>query len=341
MDLDDPFQLFNHFMQAMQTGSETRSSDRINIEVLPLPGAGQPANFSGLVGDFDISAGVDKYTVKMGEPINLKVKIEGTGHAGVLEHLNVAWPQDFELYEDKSNTQFMKTGRTERMFEYMVIPKAKGKFEIPGIEISMFNPVTKAYQTRKTQSIQIEVLEGSLGNVYVAKGKSGQPQQTTEDIRYWMASDPGPRSGVVSSVGRVFTFGALAFALIGLLSLKNASATELLRQKRLRQSAGLKENARMLAQSSEAPPVVLGKVENLLGQAIELRYGILIGSLTRSEVRQSLLEKAKTDENVAKRVEALLELCENQRYAPGGGDSTSARSAAEELARLVDRLQSS
>jgi hypothetical protein len=337
LDDEDPFAMLNQFFRAMQTSTELRSSDRVDIEVLPLPAAGQPADFTGLVGDFDITAAVDKYQTKVGEPINVKVKVDGKGHAGSLEHLNVKWPQDFELYEDKSNTQFMKTGQSERIFEYMLIPKTKGKFEIPPIELSMFNPDTQSYKTRSTQPISIEVMEGSLGNVYVAKNKPNSPGAPVEDIRYWKDSIPDPQSWLVRGAARGVAMASMMLALLSLWSLA-ASPDEEKRLARARTSQALLGRVKDLAKS-EAPPVqVFGEVEAILAQLLEFQYGILVGSLTRAEVRQALMEKAKLDEATAKRVEALLETCENSRFAPGGGDPASAKKAAGELARLVERI---
>ncbi|MBI3542255.1 MAG: protein BatD [Deltaproteobacteria bacterium] len=334
---DDPFAMLNNFFRAMQTATETRSSDRVSLEVAPLPGAGQPANFSGLVGDFDITAVADKTSVRAGEPINVKVKVEGKGHAGSLEHLAVAWPQDFELYEDKSNTQYLKSGQSERLFEYMVIPKLKGRYEIPAIELTMFNPDTRAYQVRKSQPIAIEVLEGTGGTSYTPKVSGGAPLAANEDIRYWHEGTSGERSAFWGVVTRALAAVSLVVAALSLWSL-GTSPDEERTKSRQRNVQLLRQRVHTLKKSDGAPVDLLGEVESILGQVIELQYGIAIGSLTRAEVSQALVEYAKSDESTAKRVEALLELVEHQRYSPGGGDPASAHRAVDELIRLADRL---
>lgn len=340
LDQDDPIAMFSQFLTSMQVTTETRSSDRVSIEVLPLPGAGQPADFSGLVGDFDITAVADKTTVKAGEPINVKVKVEGKGHAGSLEHLPVHWPQDFELYEDKSNTQFYKTGQSERLFEYMVIPKTKGHFEIPSIELSMFNPDSHAYQVRKSQPIGVEVLEGTGGNVYVPKTQPDgtSAQASNEDIRYWKdATSDGP--GVkVRAVARGMAMASMALAAMSLISLGAASADQT-RQTRQKASQALRDRVAKLKTPTGAPVETLGEVESLLAQILDFQYGVAIGSLTRAELTAALTGRGM-DEATAKRVEALVEHVESQRYAPGGGDAPAAKRAVDELTRLVQRIYS-
>lgn len=339
LDEDDPFAILNQFFHAMQTTTQVKSSDRVSIEVLPLPAAGQPANFSGLVGDFEITAVADKQQVKAGEPINLKVKVEGKGHAGSLEQLSIKWPQDFELYEDKSQTQFMRTGHTERIFDYLVIPKVKGRYEIPPIEISMFNPDTRSYQTRHTESITVEVLEGSGGNIYTPKTQ--QPglaeQREKQDIRYWMNEAPAGSGTMLRSVARGVAMASMILAAFSLFSL-GTGAEESARQKRAKRNIELRARAATLVGSAKSPAEKLAEVEAILGEALEAQYGISIGSLTRPEIRQALTEGAAKDETLAKRVEALLELCENSRYAPGGGDHPTAVKASEELTRIFERL---
>lgn len=339
-DDDEPLALLNQFFHAMQTTTQVRSSDRVNIEVLPLPAAGQPANFSGLVGDFEITAVADKYQLKMGEPLNVKVKIEGKGHAGSLENLAVKWPQDFELYEDKSHTQFLKTGHTERIFDFMLIPKVKGHYEIPPIEISMFNPDSKSYQTRRTEPINVEVLEGSLGNVYTPKSSgdsNANVQAQNQDIRYWMNETPEAGGYTLRSIARGVAMASMVLAAMSLFSL-GTGVEESARQRNAKKAQELRARAAAAAKLDNSPAEALGEIEAVLAETLELQCGVLIGSLTRPEIRAALVNRPPRDEALAKRVESLLELCENARYAPGGGDQPTVAKASEELARILERL---
>jgi hypothetical protein len=279
---------------------------------------------------------VDKYTLKVGEPLNVKVKVEGKGHAGSLEHLNVAWPQDFELYEDKSNTQFVRTGHTERLFEYMLIPKTKGKFEIPAIELSMFDPDSRSYQIRKTQPIGIEVLEGSLGSVYVAKNAKPGAEPSHEDIRYWMSASPEVDNHILRGAARGVAMASMVLVVLSMWSL-TGSTDESRSQARQRTSSALRGRAQALGKLDQSPVEVFGEIESLLGELLKFQYGILIGSLTRPELREALQAKS-VEESTVRQIEGLLELCESQRYAPGAGDSASAGRAAQELSRLIESM---
>ncbi len=325
IDDEDPFRMFQQFFHSMQAQTQSRSSDRVTIEVLSLPAQDQPQNFSGLVGDFNISATADKSTLKAGESLNVKVKIQGKGHAGSLERLNIQWPQDFELYEDKSNTTFAKTGYSERQFDYMLIPKVKGKFQVPPIELSMFNPESKAYEMRKTETIHVEVLEGSLGNVYVSQKASSPSQSATQDIRYWMENEPSKNTSLLKIASQTLALTSVAFALLSLWSLKtneNYNKTRLKTREMLFKRAKKLQNARLTSEDLYA------QVEDILSQALTHSHGIELGSTTRPILKTLLLEKGLSKQ-VVEELESLLERCENHRFMPAGGFSARARTAGE------------
>lgn len=71
----------------------------ITISVDPLPQ--RPANFSGGVGKFNISATIDKKEVKAGEPINIRVVVGGIGNLKLLKQPIIEFPKDFDKYDAK------------------------------------------------------------------------------------------------------------------------------------------------------------------------------------------------------------------------------------------------
>ena len=84
------------------------TSKPAEIEVLPLPQEGKPADFSGLVGDFRVSAAAEPLETKLNEPIELKIDIVGEGNLYKLLALNEPDLSAFDAYdpEIKSDTTF-------------------------------------------------------------------------------------------------------------------------------------------------------------------------------------------------------------------------------------------
>jgi hypothetical protein len=148
--------------------------------VLPLPEEGKPANFSGAVGNFTLTATVDRTQVKTNEAITLKVKANGTGNIKILPQPNIELPSDFEIYEPKvaetighNNDQIAGS----KTWEYVMVPRFPGSHEIKPITLSYFDPRAKTYRVATTTIISLSVEKGA-GDYNLAGGGISK-----EDVR--------------------------------------------------------------------------------------------------------------------------------------------------------------
>jgi hypothetical protein len=130
------------------------------IEVRPLPSEGRPPNFSvNNVGNYAISATVDRPRVKQGEAFTLTVKIVGTGNIRVIDPGQ--WPEldGLRRYDPKIETLpavGMKVGG-ERRYEFLIIPEKAGDLVIPPHSFAFFDPATSRYQVVQTRPIALAV----------------------------------------------------------------------------------------------------------------------------------------------------------------------------------------
>lgn len=136
----------------------TKSSGRVEIKVKPLPAEGKPFNFTGAVGRFDLIDNVEKTTVPVNEPFTLKVRFEGTGNAKLIDLPAMNMPSQLEQYDSKSDSKFFKNGRSYKEFEVLMIPRQEGEFQIPELSVSMFDPATSKYYTKKTPPINLKIV---------------------------------------------------------------------------------------------------------------------------------------------------------------------------------------
>lgn len=116
-------------------------SNKIVLNVKPLPSP-IPEKFSGLVGDFDITAAIDKSTTKTNDPITYRIVAKGNGNLKLLSEFNLDIPSDIEVYEPKINDNIKVTGSGisgDKTFEYLLIPRIAGKYTIPSLPFSYFN----------------------------------------------------------------------------------------------------------------------------------------------------------------------------------------------------------
>ena len=143
------------------------SAGNLTINVKPLPTEGQPVDFSGAVGNFSIDVTTSKKQLKANESLQAKVKISGRGNLRLFGMPNLQTPSAIEQYEPetseniRSNLSGMSGSITQ---SYTLIPQVQGKYPIPSIEFSFFNPKKKTYETIKSSEQLVDVTEGPLAN---------------------------------------------------------------------------------------------------------------------------------------------------------------------------------
>ncbi|MGY0408926.1 MAG: BatD family protein, partial [Polaribacter sp.] len=128
-----------------------------------LPLQGKPANFTGAVGNFKFNVSLSKDILKANETSEIKVGVSGKGNLKLFELPKVKTPEELEMYqpERKENVHITKNGLTGNFSDlYTVVPQYKGKYKIPSVSFSYFNPKEKKYHTISTKDLFVDVQEG-------------------------------------------------------------------------------------------------------------------------------------------------------------------------------------
>ncbi len=180
----------------------TKVSKRTPIKVLPLPLEGRPLHFSGAVGSFQVTVRTDGKQFPAHQPFSVKIRFEGSGNAKLIDLPNIAWPQNLEIFDTKSESKFFKNGQSYKEFEVLLIPRSEGELIIPAFNFSHFNPDLKKYISAASESLALTITPGtpgaatpSLGGklntetspmIYVAKPIMEMPQANiiSPDLRY-------------------------------------------------------------------------------------------------------------------------------------------------------------
>ncbi|WP_413560434.1 BatD family protein [Bdellovibrio sp. HCB209] len=136
----------------------TKSSAAVPIKVKPLPVDGRPSDFSGAVGQFDVHATVEGQSFPVNQPLSLKVRFEGAGNAKLIDLPAMQLPTGLEQYDTKSDSKFFKNGRSYKEFEVLLIPRQEGEVMFPALSVSMFDPKSGTYYTRKTEPINLKIV---------------------------------------------------------------------------------------------------------------------------------------------------------------------------------------
>ena len=128
-----------------------------------LPLEGKPANFAGAVGDFNFNVALSKDILKANETSQVQIKISGKGNLKLFELPTVETPVELEMYqpERKERVRVNASGISGAVTDtYTVVPLYKGKYKIPSISFSYFNPKEKKYKTIATEDFFVDVQEG-------------------------------------------------------------------------------------------------------------------------------------------------------------------------------------
>ncbi|QQS37513.1 MAG: protein BatD [Ignavibacteriales bacterium] len=160
-------------------------SNTLNVKVNPLPEDGKPESFNGAVGNFTLNAKLDKQETKANEPVALKISIAGTGNISLIELNELNLPPGIEKYDPQSDEQINRSAKVggKKNLEYLLVPRAVGKKEIPAIEFSFFNPSDEKYVTLSAGGFNLNVLEGEGGEIYTSTSKEGI-KMLGRDIRF-------------------------------------------------------------------------------------------------------------------------------------------------------------
>ena len=155
----DPFA--NFFGRNYQTQEEKISSQKITINVTDLPKS--PDGFNGAIGNINIKSELDNTTISTNDAITYKVTISGTGNIELIKPLDIYFPDNFEVYDPKISDKIFEGGlkKSYKTFEYLLIPRFKGEYSIPSVNLIVYNTKNKKYEYKKTSEHNI-IVKGSL-----------------------------------------------------------------------------------------------------------------------------------------------------------------------------------
>ena len=158
---DDSF--FDNFFSNARQKPLTLHTDGATVKIKPLPTQGRPADFSGAVGQFEVSNEVSAKNGTTGDPLTLKIKIEGRGNFDRVMTNGLTSSSDWKTY--KPNGKFTANDSAgiegEKTFEQSIVPTKAGAQEIPALNFSYFDPEAQRYVTKNTTPIAIDVAQGT------------------------------------------------------------------------------------------------------------------------------------------------------------------------------------
>jgi hypothetical protein len=312
-----------------------RDSNKLKLTVKNAP-PGAPADFRAeQVGDWKLSADAQPTQVELGQPITVRVALEGKGNLKRMSMPRLPVVSGLKAYEPTtSDTATSHGGRVggRRVQEYLVMPQRTGSFTVPPLKFSFFNPKSGHYQTAETPSIALTVTP-STG---VAESGPSAQNPIAKNVLAPGALHP---LRAVAQLGQSekapwqqpWFFGLTLFP-VGLWGFVAVSSRLRARTVTLDPSQVQKKKARLAKERlAQAHKLIKGppdpfylEVERAVLSALELKVGGPVSGLAHAELMKQMDQAGYPPaqrENVLK----LLEACETARYAPGLASASRAQ----------------
>jgi hypothetical protein len=298
-------------------------------QVKPFPEQGRPKSFQGAVGNFRISAVLDKQAVKQNEPVTLKLVIEGEGNIETLNKPALPDVPEFKIYDADTSAQLFKTGSVSggrKTFEIVYIPLKAGTLAIPALEFSFFDPAREAYRTERTPVFPLSVspsdrpfkLPKSLSQQEILKKEI---RLEAKDIRY-LHERPPDAGG--RGLGRILVRGlagldlALSLALLfGLLRLREErlfASNSALRRKRLARSQAQARIRKLGRKPAAAPSGYFDEIEKILTQYLSDKFNLSPHGVTRPELERHLERTLGAEDALRRDLQELYRLTDEARF---------------------------
>jgi hypothetical protein len=128
---------------------ESIASNQLTIHVHALPAQGQPADFTGAIGQLKVTGTAQPESVAVGDPVTLHFTVSGEGNFDYIRCPALAGDPAWKAYVPSSKISYADESHTHgvKTFEQAVIPQKNGTLPLPAASFSYFDPVAKQYVT--------------------------------------------------------------------------------------------------------------------------------------------------------------------------------------------------
>ncbi len=147
------------------------TSEPIHINVKPLPEENRPKEFCGGVGKFSITASLDHDTSNAGEPINLRIRISGTGNIRMIQKPEIPAIPGNKILDPEIKDQTQMTGNKiqgYKEFLFPIVPQIDGEHVIPSVRVAYFDPSDHKYRVLETEILRFIAVQTAIASQTVS-----------------------------------------------------------------------------------------------------------------------------------------------------------------------------
>lgn len=349
--------MFNFDMAFTQESQALLKSEPTPLDVKPLPSAGRPPHFSGLIGQYQMSVQKSTDRLAAGDTVTITIILEGTGPLDTATNPMPDIGQGGKVYADKPDYKEQLNADTgiqsAKTFKYAFVPSQPGQITLPPVEVSVFNPRLGQYVT----------LHGDLGALIVDPAKAEQkplvlgqplsvatPQQSVKALDHDLLGLH--REENLATSHTITTFEKVALLTINAISsLTPLTALIFITRRRrnstntgaLRRSRALKEFRAQMALSQKV--LAAGQVSEALNAsylALRTYLGDKCGkqgaALTERDI-ESLLGQCGASDNQRRNAQEFVLACEKAAFGGMLLSRESAETFMSQVTSLIEELE--
>ena len=322
-----------------------------NLAIRAIPDEGRPADFSGAVGQFNFTVDVRPRELKVGEPVTVSLRLQGTGNIAAAMPPSYRDGDTFKAYDARQSGDTPAPAAEEgaKTFEQVVIPRTEDLKELPPLLFSYFDPAAAQYRTVSAGPFPLTVHPSETGasslmlQVPGAAAGGGSSLVLGSDIVYLKPAPVRWCNGGGWAAHKPLLLGLHAAAPLALAGLflatrrRNRLATDIAlarRQKAPRSARANLHHAEAAWKEAGAPSAVFAPlaaaVSDYFGHRLNLPPGAVDAPLILAK-----LQAAKADEPLLAKWREFFALSDQIRYA---SSSDLSRDALREWIGTVANL---
>ena len=134
-----------------------------SVTVRELPAEGRPSSFAGAVGVYSMTAGVERANGRVGDAVQLTVRIDGVGNVKLLPAPIVNIPNVTSSTSGESivvdSTDLLVRG--SKTFRFLLTPRRDGELPLGTLRYAFFNPVKGTYEETQAPLGALRVAPGT------------------------------------------------------------------------------------------------------------------------------------------------------------------------------------
>ena len=355
--MDDPFAdpfFSDPFGSFGQQEKVTIKSEPAMIEVKPLP-PNAPANFSGAVGNFAMTADANPKSVQVGDPITVTAMISGRGN---FDRMNAPGLEDEHGWHKYPPSAKFKQDDDigisgGKKFEMVLSPNEK-KSAVPPLAFSYFDPIKENYVTARSEPIPIQVQGGAVpaatppGSATPATAATSatpapvaaKPSPKPQDILYQLP-DHGRLQSFTPLYGRpVFWSAQIAplIALLGFVGWKIRQAK--IDNRETRRTAALQQESTELLRKLRRSELSLQEYFSDASRAVRVKTALAKNVDPNTVDAETAAAAFELDENSREQLRRLFQHSDELRYSGRpNGSGTILREDRQQVLELIESLR--